>query len=53
MVTIDCPHELKERIDSLQKIDETIDPKLLNLLENMDEEDNPIVVMAHFKSQNQ
>ncbi len=53
MVTIYWPHELKERIDSLQKIDETIDPKLLNLLENMDEEDNPIVVMAHFKSQNQ
>lgn len=49
MITSYWPYELQERVDSLQRCGEQVDKKLLDLLEKMSTEDNPIIVMVHLK----
>ena len=50
MVSFYWPFELMEKVKELQQKGKIVDSKLLEVLKNVDEEDNPIVVKAYLKS---
>lgn len=49
MVNSFWPYELKEKVDLLRQNGDTVDAKLLNLVDKVKDEDNPILVLVHLK----
>ena len=49
MVNSFWPYELKEKVDLLRQKGDTVNAKLLNLVDKVKDEDNPILVLVHLK----
>ncbi|MDR1644197.1 MAG: 6-bladed beta-propeller, partial [Tannerellaceae bacterium] len=49
MITYQWPFDLRERVNSLESSGQWVDKNLKELLSSVEDEDNPILIMAHLK----